>query len=69
MIYRNIQLHGKVTGTQTTQRKEEIQRDIEEQMELEVAGLLEGDHWMLEVNLGDLENSSGEREEYWILAI
>ncbi len=33
------------------------------------AGLLEEDHWMMEVNLGDMENLSGEREEYWLLAI
>ena len=32
-------------------------------------GLLEEDQWMMEVNLGDMENSSGEREEYWLLAI
>ena len=32
-------------------------------------GLLEEDQWMLEVNLGDLEKTSGEREEYWLLAI
>jgi hypothetical protein len=34
-----------------------------------MAGLLEEDHWMVEVNLGDMGTSSGEREEYWLLAI
>jgi hypothetical protein len=24
---------------------------------------------MMEVNLGDLENTSGEKKEYWLLAI
>jgi hypothetical protein len=38
-------------------------------MELDKEGLLEEDHWMLEVNLGNLEGSSGEKEEYWLLAI
>ncbi len=38
-------------------------------MELGEAGLLEEDHWMMEVNLGDLENTSREQEEYWLLAI
>jgi hypothetical protein len=51
-IYRNIQIHDAVAGTQTTLRKEAIQREIEEQMELGEAGLLEEDHWMMEVNLG-----------------
>ena len=38
----------------------EILREIEEQLELGDEGLLEEGHWMLEVNLGDLENTSGE---------
>ena len=38
-------------------------------MELGEAGLLEEDHWMMEVNLEDMENTSGEQEEYWLLAI
>jgi hypothetical protein len=32
-------------------------------------GLLEEDHWMVEVNLGDMETTSEEQEEYWLLAI
>jgi hypothetical protein len=38
-------------------------------MELGTAGLLEEDDWMLEVNLGDLESTSGEQEQYWLVAI
>ncbi len=38
-------------------------------MELGEAGLREEDLWMMGVNLGDLENTSGEKEEYWLLAI
>ena len=68
-IYRNVQIHDDVAGTRATLRKEEILRKIEEQMELGATGLLEEDQWMMEVNLGDMENSSGEAEEYWLLAI
>ena len=68
-IYRNIQIHDSVSGTQIILRKEAIQKEIEEQMEMGGDGLLEEDQWMLEVNLGDLENTSGEREAYWLLAI
>ncbi len=50
-------------------QKEDIQRDIKKQMELGEAGLLEGDHWMMKVNLGDMENTSGEQDEYLLLAI
>ncbi len=58
-----------VAGTQATQQKSAIQGEIEEQMELGEAGLLEEDHLMMEVNLGDMENTSREQEEYWFLAI
>jgi hypothetical protein len=68
-IYRNIQIHDSVAGRQATLRKEAIQQEIEEQMELGKVGLLEEDHWMVEVNLGDTDTTSGEQEEYWLLAI
>jgi hypothetical protein len=54
---------------QATVRKEATQKEIEEQMELGGDGLVEEDQWMLEVNLGDMEKSSGKQEEYWLLAI
>ncbi len=63
-IYRNVQIHDNVAGTRATLRKEEIQWDIEEQMKMGTTGLLQEDQWMMEVNLGNMENSSGEREEY-----
>jgi hypothetical protein len=68
-IYWNIQIHDSGAGTQATLRKEAIQWEIEEQMDLGGAGLLEEDQWMLEVNLRDLETTGGEKEEYWLLAI
>ncbi len=43
--------------------------EIEKQQELGEDGLLEGDRYLMEVNLEDLETTSGEREEYWLLAI
>ncbi len=58
-----------MAGTQATLRKESIQQKIEEQMERGKEGLLEEDHWMMEVNLGDMETTLGEQEEYWLLAI
>ncbi len=68
-LYRNDQIHNIVSGIQATIRKEAIQKEIEEQMELGEAGLLEEDNWMLEVNLGDMESTSGEQEQYWLVAI
>jgi hypothetical protein len=65
--YSDTQYGG--VGLQATLRKESIQREIEEQMEQGKAGLLEEDHWMMEVNQGDMETTSGEQEEYWLFAI
>ncbi len=56
-------------GTQATLGKKAIQPEIEEQMELGAVGLLEEDQWMMEVNLGDMETTLGEQEEYWLVAI
>ncbi len=58
-----------MTGIQATLRKETIQWEIENQMEVGKAGLLEEDHWMMKGNLGDLETTSGEQEGYWLVAI
>ena len=72
-IYWNIQIHDSVAGTQAALRKEAIQGDLKEQMDLGGARLLEleveEDQWMLEVNLEDLEITGGEQEEYWLVAI
>ncbi len=68
-LYRNVQIHDSVAGTQATRRKEEIQCEIEEQMEMGSDGLLDEDLWMMEVNLRDFETTSGEQEEYWLVAI
>jgi hypothetical protein len=56
-------MHDSVAGKQTTVWKEAIQHVIEEQMKLDMVGLMEEDDWMMEVNLGDMETTSGEQEE------
>jgi hypothetical protein len=57
-------------GTLTTQRKEELQMEIECQQELGTEGLLDDDCYLAECNLGDLEDdTSGIRETHWLLAI
>ena len=68
-LYRNIQVHDRITGTLATQRKEELQMEIECQQELGTEGLLEEDCYLAECNLGDLEDTSGILETYWLLAI
>ena len=68
-LYRCIQVHDRVQGTLATQRKEELQREIEDQQEQGFDGLLEEDQYLEEVKLEDLENTSGEQQEYWLVAM
>jgi hypothetical protein len=50
-------------------RKEELQREIESQQEMGMEGFMEEDQYLAEVNLEDLESTTGKRQEYWIVAI
>ena len=68
-LYRNIQVHDTVSGLNAVERKEELQREIEHQILLGGAGLDKQDRYLLEINVGDLEISSGEDQYYWLLAI
>jgi hypothetical protein len=68
-LYRNVQVHDTTSGILATQRKEKLQKEIEDQLALGGSGLEEEDKWLLEINLEDLEATSGETQEYWLLAI
>jgi hypothetical protein len=68
-LYRCVQIHDKLNGINVTTRKEELQREIEHQQEMGMEGLMEEDQYLAEVNLEDLEITSGERQEYWLVAI
>jgi hypothetical protein len=62
-------VHDPVSGIIATAKKEELLWEIECQHELGDAGLLEVDKYLAEVNLEELETTSGERQHYWLLAI
>ena len=68
-LYRNMLVHDTVSGLKAVERKEELQKAIEEEIEVGGAGLDEQDRYLLEINLEDLETSSGEDQYYWLLAI
>jgi len=68
-LYRNVVVHDKTAGDIVSRRKEEIREALEEQLELGEAGLAEGDRFLLEINLDDLDNSSGEDQTYWLLSL
>jgi hypothetical protein len=62
-------MHDNVSGLLASEVKEELLKLIAEQQERGEDGLLEEDRWLLEVNLDDLETTSGETQAYWLLAI
>ena len=68
-LYRNMLVHDTVSGLKAAERKEELQREIEYQIELGGSGLDEQDRYLLEINLEDLETSTGEDQYYWLIAI
>ena len=68
-LYRNVHVHDKVTGTLATKKKEELKEAILDQLHIGEEGLAEEDKYLLEINLEDLEHTSGIKQQYWLLAI
>jgi hypothetical protein len=60
-LYQCAQIHARLNGTNATLRQEELQREIESQMA--------EDQYLAEVNLEDLESTTGKRQEYWLVVI
>ena len=52
-----------------TRRKEEIREALDEQIELGEEGLAEEDMFLLEINLDELDNSTGVDQIYWLLSL
>ena len=68
-LYRNVHVHDSIAGDLASKRKEEIRRALKDQMELGGEGLAEEDMYLLDINLDDLEASTGEDQAYWLLAL
>ena len=62
-------MHDELEGFYAVQGREKLQRAIEEQQNLGEDDLKEEDKWLLEVNLSDLDESTGVQEAYWVLAV
>ena len=68
-LYRNVHVHDATAGIKATARKGGIQRFIEDQIELGEEGLDSRDHYLLKVNLEDLEMTTGDEQHLWLLQI
>ena len=68
-LYRNVHVHDRVSGEHAMRRKESIRAELEYQMSLGENGLAEEDRYLLELNLDDLDHSTGEDQAIWLLAL
>ena len=50
-LYQNVHVHDTITGLHEMRRKEELQKEIEDQIHLGGEGLVEDDKYLLEINL------------------
>jgi hypothetical protein len=68
-IYQCILVHNCTTGTLISAHKEELLKEIDCQLTLGQEGLAEEDRFLLECNFNNLTTTTGEHQEYWLLAI
>jgi hypothetical protein len=68
-LYRNVHVHDLFSGERAMNRKEALRKEIEYQIALGGDGLAEEDQYLLEINLDDLQLSSGEDQVYWLMAL
>ena len=70
-LYRNVQVHDAIQGEEATKRKEELRDAITRQLDLGAEDLEEDDQYLMELvlKMDSLEETSGESQEYWLLAI
>ena len=70
-LYRNVQVHDAIQGEEANKRKEMLRDAISAQMDLGVEELEEEDQYLMELvlKMDSLEESTGESQEYWLLAI
>ena len=68
-IYRNLVVHDELSGIYAVEGRERLLREIEKQIEMGDEDLCEEDKWLMEVNLSDLDESSGDKEAYWLVAV
>ena len=68
-LYRNVMVHDQTAGDLATQRKEEVRTVLLDQLERGEGGLDDEDKFLLEINLDELDTSSGEDQTYWLMAL
>ena len=62
-------LHDRMTGTIISVHKEELLKEIKHQLTTGPGGLNKEDWFLLECNFDELATTTGELQEYWLLAV
>ena len=62
-------LHDRTAGTIISAHKEELLKEIKHQLTIGLEGLDKEDCFLLECNFDKLATTTGEHQEYWLLAI
>ncbi len=68
-IYRCVLVHDRTTRMLILTHKEDLLKEIEYQLTLGPNTLAEEDRFLLGCNFDDLTTTTGEHQEYWLLAI
>jgi hypothetical protein len=64
-LYINVLVHNETRGVAAAQRKELSQLETKKQIKLGKEGLNEQGYCLLDINMSNLESSSGEHQYYW----
>jgi hypothetical protein len=56
-------------GTLTSVHKEDLLKEVENQLAIGPEGLDEQDQFFLEYNFNEMATTTGKAQEYWLLAI
>jgi hypothetical protein len=68
-IYHCVLVHDRTTGTLISSHKAKLLKEINHQLTLGPKGLSEEDRFLLECNFDEITSTTGEQQEYWLLAI
>ena len=69
LIYWCVLVHNRMTGTLILVQKEDLLKEVKNQLVISPEGLDKQDRFLLECNFDELATTTGEDQEYWLLAI
>ncbi len=67
--YWNEVVHNATSGANRNAKKRKLQERIDHEISQGLLDLRPEDHYLMSLNLEDLDCTSGEQQEYWLLAV